>query len=115
MCDTRSTTLTDQQQSLFGKDHCELTKKGGVWICCLCQFGYKSSDRNRYLECASCAHEVCEDCKEWNADNVVEMEMEDDEEAAGNEGTSVNDDTNCSPMSDIQEPTDDSDANDKSE
>ena len=93
MCDTRSTTLTNQQQSLCGKDHCELTKKGGVWICCLCRFGYKDSDRNRYSECASCSHEVCEDCKEWNAENVAEMEAEDaTAEAAGNDSSSAGDD-----------------------
>lgn len=94
MCDKRSTTVTDQQQSLCGKSNCELTKKGGVWICCRCRFGYKGSDRNRYLQCTSCGHNVCENCKEWNADNVAVMEAED------NEAGPASDDNNGSPIPD---------------
>ena len=108
MCDTRSTTVTDQQQSLCGKDHCELTKKGGVWICCLCRFGYKGSDRNRYSECASCSHEVCEDCKTWNPENVAEMEAED----AANPSS---DDTNWSPLPDMRGGTDEEESADEGE
>jgi hypothetical protein len=36
-------------------------------------------DRNCHALCTntSCNHKVCEDCKEWNEENVVEMEAED--------------------------------------
>ena len=47
----------------------------------MCRFGYKGSDRNRYGECSSCGHNVCEDCKEWNSENVATMEAEDKTDA----------------------------------
>lgn len=72
----------------------------------MCQFGYKGSDRNRYLQCTSCAHNVCEDCKEWNADTVAIMEAED------NGAGPVSDDTNWSPISDpCSDPSDESEHN----
>lgn len=73
MCNNRSIIVTDQNQSLCDQNDCELRKKGGVWICCLCEFGYKESDRNRYLHCSSCNYEVCSECKEWNEDIVAEL------------------------------------------
>jgi len=73
MCDNRSPTVTDQNQSLCDQKDCELRKKGGVWICCLCEFEYKGSDRNRFLNCSSCITEVCSECKEWNEDTVAEF------------------------------------------
>lgn len=80
MCENRSTTITDQRQTLCERNDCELSRKGGVWICCVCRFGYKGSDRNRYANCSSCSHEVCGDCKEWNVENVAAMEAEDAEQ-----------------------------------
>ena len=80
MCtENRSTSVSDQAQGLCGKANCILSKKNGVWICCACRFGYKGTDRNRLALCtnASCNHEVCDDCKEWNEENVAEMEAED--------------------------------------
>lgn len=73
MYDNRSTTVSDQNQSLCDQNDCELRKKGGVWICCLCEFGYEGSDRNRNLHCLSCNHEVCSVCKEWNQATVAEL------------------------------------------
>lgn len=102
MCDNRSTTVTDQRQSLCEKADCELSKKCGVWICCVCRFGYKDSDRNRRGECSSCDHKVCEDCKEWNAENIAKMEAEDAAQPAS-------DDTNWSPIPDIRGGTDEED------
>ena len=80
----RSTVVSDQAQGLCNKATCILSSKNGVWICCTCRFGYKESDRNRYADCAnaSCNHEVCEDCKELNDENVAEMEAEDEAEAS---------------------------------
>lgn len=77
MCDERQTSNSNQNDSLCSQPRCELRKKGGVWICCMCRFGYKGADRNRYGICSGCPHEVCEDCKAWNADTVAEMEAED--------------------------------------
>src|SRR6266496_1261700 len=92
MCDERSSTVSSQADSLCSTKHrnCELQKKGGVWICCLCEFGYKDSDRNGYQYCTSCSHEVCEDCKEWNAENVAALvaanaEQEQQEETEASE------------------------------
>lgn len=107
MCKTRSRTsrtMTNQSDSLCGKGGCELTKKKGVWICCVCRHGYKGSDRNRYAICAGCPHKVCEDCKAWNKETAAEMkaedvenaesgdEEEDDEEEAEYELSDVSDD-----------------------
>jgi hypothetical protein len=71
-----------------------------VRICC--RFGYKGSDRNRHGLCASCHHRVCEDCKEWNIENVEAMEAE-------GEANPTSDDTNWSPIPDSQGRTDDDD------
>jgi hypothetical protein len=57
----------------------------------MCWFGYKALERNRYAECVFCPHKICEDCLEWNRENVVEMESED----AAN---LPRDDTNWSPL-----------------
>ena len=73
MCDNRSTTVSNQSDSLCEQTDCELRKKGGVWICCLCEFGSKPSECNRYQHCASCNHEICEDCKEWTKDTTAEV------------------------------------------
>jgi len=91
VCGKRDTSMSNQADSLCSRKNCELTKKGGVWICCMCRFGYKGSDRNRYGQCTSCSHSICEDCKEWNAESVAAMEAED----AANPAS---DDTNWSPI-----------------
>ena len=100
VCGKSETSVSNQSDSLCGKYNCELVKKGGVWICCLCRFGYKGSDRNRYSDCEGCGHGVCEDCRAWNPNNVAEMEAED----AANP---VSDDTNWSPISDMRGGTED--------
>lgn len=76
----RSTVVSDQGQGLCNKASCILSSKNGVWICCTCGFGYQGSDRNRYAHCANtrCNHEVCGECKEFNVENVAEMEAEDE-------------------------------------
>lgn len=61
-----------------------------------------NSDRNHHGECSSCDHKVYEDCKEWNAENVAEMEAEDAAQP-------LSDDTNWSPIPDIRGGTDDED------
>ena len=96
VCALASSTITNQTDSLCGKGDCELTSKKGVWICCMCRFGYKGSDRNRYGQCSSCDHNVCEDCKEWNSENVAAMEAEDEVDMVEVESAanSINADTN---------------------
>ena len=103
VCGKSGTSVSNQADSLCGKNTCELVRKGGVWICCMCRFGYKGSDRNRYGNCGSCDHSVCEDCKAWNSENVARMETED---AAENP---TSDDTNWSPIPDLHGGTDDED------
>ena len=75
MCDRREHTVTNQSDSLCDESDCELTKKGGVWICCICDFGWQTDGPNRYRHCSAggCIHETCEDCKTWNAENVALM------------------------------------------
>lgn len=91
VCGKHQTSVSNQGDTLCSRPNCELSKKGGVWICCMCRFGYKGADRNRYGTCTSCNHEVCEHCKEWNGANIAEMEAED----AANPRS---DDTNWSPI-----------------
>jgi hypothetical protein len=108
VCGNSQTSVSDQAQSLCPHRDCELNKKKGVWICCMCRFGYTGSDRNRYGMCSGCAHRVCEDCKAWNKENVAEMEAED----AAEEDS---DDTNGSPIPDPRGGTDDDDDADDAE
>ena len=87
MCDRREHTLTNQSDSLCDEPDCELTKKGGVWICCICDFGWQTNGPNRYRYCSAgdCVHE---DCKTWNAENVALMKATHDaeqEDAANDE------------------------------
>jgi hypothetical protein len=72
MCDHRSKTVTDQAQSICGRQNCELTKKGGAWICCTCDFGDEEEGRNRYRRCSAFSHEICSDCKVWKKKHIVE-------------------------------------------
>ena len=53
----------------------------------------------------SCSHRVREDCKEWNAENVVGIEAED-------EANPTSDDTDWSPRPDRRGGTDDEDYDD---
>src|SRR5271169_897446 len=105
VCGNRQTSLSNQADSLCSRKDCELNKKGGVWICCMCRFGYKGSNRNRYGLCAGCGHRVCEDCKEWNTENIAEMEAEDEANPTSN-------DTNWSPIPDPRGGTDNEDNDD---
>lgn len=73
MCSNRSQTVSNQHDSLCNRRDCELRKKGGVWICCTCEFGYMGSDRNRYGRCSGCNHAVCEDCKKWTVETAAEL------------------------------------------
>ena len=75
MCDRREHTVTNQSDSLCDEPDCELTKRGGVWICCICDFGWQMDGPNRYQHCSAggCIHEICGDCKTWNAENVALM------------------------------------------
>ena len=93
-------TVTNQFDRLCPRRDCELTKKNGVWICCrrACRYGYKGTDRNRYGECASCAHRVCEDCDPWTREKAVELEAEEVQDEG--DGYPSSDDTNWSPLPD---------------
>jgi hypothetical protein len=72
------------------------------------RFGYKGDDRNRYGHCVSCTHQVCEDCRPWNAANIAEMEAEDAAKPAS-------DDTNRSPIPDLRGGTDEEDSEEDGE
>ena len=80
----RSIVASDQTQSLCNKATCILSNKNDVWIYCTCRFDYKELNRNRYADCAnaSCNHKICENCKEFNDENVMEMKAEDEVEAS---------------------------------
>ena len=79
MCDEHGSTISDQSDSLCTQRDCELRKKGGVWICCLCDFGYRGADRNRYGRCIGCNHAVCVECKNWTRETAAELLKTDEE------------------------------------
>src|SRR5437016_6317116 len=78
VCDRAMSNVTNQFDRLCPRGDCELTKKNGVWICCQyhCRFGYKGMDRNRYGDCVSCGHRVCEDCEPYTLEKAAELEAE---------------------------------------
>ena len=111
MCDQRSSSVSDQRQSLCDRNDCELRKKGGVWICCLCDHGYKGADRNRYLNCAGCNHEVCADCVEWTQERAAKLlaANEGNEEDASDEDKEDNEQSERSQSSnDVTDESDES-------
>src|SRR5579862_294387 len=70
MCNNRSSTVSNQSDALCPKGAhrpCELSKKRGHWICCICDCGEGEDGPNRYKWCSGgdCSHEVCSDCKAW--------------------------------------------------
>jgi hypothetical protein len=69
MCNNRSSTVSNQSDSLCNQRYCELRKKDGIWICCICDFGWQKDSPNRYQYCLAggCIHEVCPDCKSWES------------------------------------------------
>lgn len=62
---------------------------GGVWICCICHFGWQKDGSNRYQYCSAggCIHEVCPDCKAWNSENVALMRAAHESEGNSDEET----------------------------
>ena len=100
MCDERSGSVSNQRDTVCDDRDCELRKKGGVWICCMCEYGDKGPDRNRYQFCTSCNHEICGDCKKWTKDAAPETEGdnesdvdENDDESDGDEQSNGDEET----------------------
>ncbi|KAI0423710.1 hypothetical protein F5Y09DRAFT_326679 [Xylaria sp. FL1042] len=69
MCDNRTTTRSDQTQSLCNRPDCLLRQIGGAWTCCMCGNG-----PNRYGRCTfteepdsnrECLHAICEECPRY--------------------------------------------------
>ena len=82
MCQERGSSISDQGDSLCNRD-CELRlKKRGIWICCVCDFGFRGTDRNRYGHCMGCDHAVWEDCKKWTRETAAELLKVDEEKEA---------------------------------
>lgn len=61
MCASKS-VASSRPDSVCRRPDCELRRKGGVWICCNCQYG--SDGRNKHKSCkgSGCSHEVCRNC-----------------------------------------------------
>jgi hypothetical protein len=82
MCEHRQHTVTNQLDSLCDNEDCELTKRGGVWICCTCEFGWQEDGPNRYQYCSAghCTHAICEECKTWDKETAARMRADRDAE-----------------------------------
>lgn len=92
MCSERGGSVSDQSNGLCNQRDCELRKKGGVWICCVCDFGFRGTDRNRYGHCVGCDHAVCEDCKKWTRETAAELHVDEEKDTCAEERESSADD-----------------------
>src|SRR5207248_7949200 len=68
MCTNRSSSVSNQADSLcIATKHkdCELRKKGGNCVCCICNCGEEDEGPNRYkyYSGSGCSHEICSNCR----------------------------------------------------
>lgn len=59
MCSQRSHTRSNQRDAVCTNRNCRHRQLGGVWTCCLCDYG-----PNRYGQCSAgrCYHRPCDEC-----------------------------------------------------